>query len=417
MSFMNVNRCRKVGWFFLLTPLFLPITIQIRAEQWTQPAINAENLETMTVGPINSYSLYSATTQYGILKSSDHGDTWTSAAMPAEVHDIAVHPQDPFILYAGTSGGIYKSMNNGNTWDTVLPFNDIYELQLVIDPKTPSTVYALVGDNGVYKSTDSGKNWEKKVSITQGLALAIKPDNPAVLYVGIFGSISGVLRSADSGQTWTVINNGLPQDYMAVHDFAIDPQNSSTIYVGIDSGVYKSTDGGDHWIATGLIHTNVLTVCIDPDDPDILYAGTHYDGVYKSLNGGDTWIAINDGLTNMAVGALAVDVQASSKIIYAGTYGGGLFKSLDGGNNWIAIDNGLLNLWVGDLAFDPQTSAVYAAGTFSAVPSQPDSGSGGGGGGGCFIAAVGHLPLWTSRLFLVLFFLCIGWIGRRPVTL
>jgi len=101
MRCMNVNRCQMIGLFLLLTALFLPITIQIRAEQWTQPAINAENLETMTVGPINLYSLYSATTQYGILKSSDHGDTWTATIMSSAVYDIAVHPQAPFILYAG----------------------------------------------------------------------------------------------------------------------------------------------------------------------------------------------------------------------------------------------------------------------------------------------------------------------------
>lgn len=388
MRFMNVNQRRKLGFLLLSAALFLPITIQAHAEQWTQSTINAGNMETIAVGPKDSSAFYTGTTQYCILKSSDHGDTWISTAMPSEVHDIAVNPQVSSILYAGTSGGIYKSMDSGKTWSAVFEIEDwVYELSIAIDPQTPSTLYALVADNGVYKSTDSGKNWEKKASITQGLALAIKPDNPAVLYVGIFGSTSGVLRSADSGQTWTVINNGLPQNYMAVHDFAIDPQNSSTIYVGIDWGVYKSTNGGDTWNPTGLINKNVLTICIDPDDPDILYAGTHYDGVYKSLNGGDTWIEINNGLTNMAVGALVVDSQASSKIIYAGTYGGGLFKSLDGGNTWTAIDNGLMNLWVGDLAFDPQTSAVYAAGIFSAAPPQPDSG-GGGGGGGCFVATL-----------------------------
>ena len=182
MRFMNVNQRRKLGFLLLSAALFLPITIQAHAEQWTQSTINAGNMETIAVGPKDSSAFYTGTTQYCILKSSDHGDTWISTAMPSEVHDIAVNPQVSSILYAGTSGGIYKSMNNGNTWDAVLPFNDIYELQLAVDPKTPSTLYALVGDNGVYKSTDSGKNWEKKASITQGLALAINPDNPAVLY-------------------------------------------------------------------------------------------------------------------------------------------------------------------------------------------------------------------------------------------
>ena len=64
--------------------------------------------------------------------------------------------------------------------------------------------------------------------------------------------------------------------------FAIDPQTTTTLYVGgFDSstrigGVFKSTDGGQSWSAlnAGLTTSRVWHLAIDPQTPTTLYAGT-----------------------------------------------------------------------------------------------------------------------------------------------
>jgi len=116
---------------------------------------------------------------------------------------------------------------------------------------------------------------------------------------------------------------------------AIDPQTPTTLYAGIveltgffksifksTCGVYKSTDGGASWQATGLTNLLVQALAIDPQTPTTLYAGT-YGGVFKSTDGGARWQAT--GLTDHLVPALAIDPQTPTTL-YAGTYGGGVFR-------------------------------------------------------------------------------------------
>jgi photosystem II stability/assembly factor-like uncharacterized protein len=84
--------------------------------------------------------------------------------------------------------------------------------------------------------------------------------------------------------------------------------------------VYKSTDGGATWSASGTGLTYVYALAVDPIDSNTLYAGTN-GGVFKSTNGGTTWSAVNTGLTTRIVYTLAID----STMLYAGTWYGGVF--------------------------------------------------------------------------------------------
>ena len=100
----------------------------------------------------------------------------------------------------------------------------------------------------------------------------------------------------------------------------------TTVYVGMPTaGVFKSTDGGNHWVAVnvGLTNTAVQALAIDPLNHLTVYAGTA-GGVFKSLDGGRDWMAINDGLTNTLIRALVLDAAVPTTV-YAATVGGGVF--------------------------------------------------------------------------------------------
>ena len=128
------------------------------------------------------------------------------------------------------------------------------------------------------------------------------------------------------------MNTGLPED-PDVNILVINPQSPQIVYAGIwGGGVYKSTNGGANWteMNTGLGNTYVDALAIDPENPEILYAGTT-KGVYKSTNGGANWIAINSGLLNLTrVTSLAIDYKTPD-IIYLGSENAGVSKSTDGG--------------------------------------------------------------------------------------
>jgi len=157
-----------------------------------------------------------------------------------------------------------------------------------------------------------------------------------------------------------------------------DPSHPATIYAGTGQGVYKSTDGGSTWKAsgTGMPTAHVQTIVIDPTATDTLYAGTLTPvgapslGIFKSTDGGATWSAINNGLIDPISGFSPVDVAAlafdptNPKTLLAGTVTSEIYKSTDGGATWTAKTNGGfdLGLEVTSFQFNPATpKTVYAA--------------------------------------------------------
>jgi photosystem II stability/assembly factor-like uncharacterized protein len=70
--------------------------------------------------------------------------------------------------------------------------------------------------------------------------------------------------------------------------------------------------------------TNILSIVIDPVEPQILYAADAQRGVYMSTNGGASWTPITDGLSTKAVTSLAL--SADGRVLYAATSGEGVFR-------------------------------------------------------------------------------------------
>jgi hypothetical protein len=175
-----------------------------------------------------------------------------------------------------------------------------------------------------------------------------------------------VFRSTDGGDTWFSINNGLPDLSQHITAIGVDPFDGLTVYAGdADGNVWKTTDFGANWVATGSlpIGTNVTSIAIDRTTGPFstVYVGTNA-GVAVSADGGGTWTAFNSGLTSTAVTSLAID-DIGTGILYAGTGGGGVFLSDVGGGAtaWTAINNGLsgLGLQIRTIAFEPLTTTVY----------------------------------------------------------
>jgi photosystem II stability/assembly factor-like uncharacterized protein len=150
---------------------------------------------------------------------------------------------------------------------------------------------------------------------------------------------------------------------------AYDVQNTSVLLAGsATGGIYKSTDGGNHWFKT-VCPANAIT-CIVQDcragKTNIWYAGTgelsgssgtatgaYYlgMGLLKSTDGGEHWSILSataggsstafdsdfDGVWNIVLDS----TNHTQDEVYAATYGG-IWKSLDGGNTWKKKRSGAL---------------------------------------------------------------------------
>ena len=111
----------------------------------------------------------------------------------------------------------------------------------------------------------------------------IDPQTPTTLYAG--NEILGVFKSVDGGENWTPVNDGLTN--LWITSLAIDPQTPSTLYAGTNDGAFVSLDGGLSWQAAseGLPDTPIVfSLAIDPQNPRRLYAGTYEQGLFRGLS-------------------------------------------------------------------------------------------------------------------------------------
>jgi photosystem II stability/assembly factor-like uncharacterized protein len=341
------------------------------------------DVRVLAIDPVNATTLYTAAGT-DAFKSVDGGASWTKlftfqianstipfpgfGADDAIVRSLLVDFIDPNVLYAETArtdGGatgdklVFKSTDGGANWsaDISPPFGifgagDLdgrvtgYMLSMVLDPTDLNTLY--VGDTvnlGILKSNDGGASWSSVWGRTNDpeasvRVLVIDPTKPTTLYAGTGGS-------------------------------------SFEFPLSRSGGVFKSTDGGASWSSAGLGDTAVTVLAIGP--ANTVYAGTGNDysapqgflGMFKSTDSGASWLPINNGLAGLfdirsSISALVIDPQ-NSNILYAGTTGGGVFKSSDGGANWCRFNDGLANLDVRVLAVAPGNPNTLYAGTAGGV--------------------------------------------------
>jgi len=79
--------------------------------------------------------------------------------------------------------------------------------------------------------------------------------------------------------------------------------------------------GGEYY---SIPWTNIVSIVIDPVEPQTLYAADLHLGVYMSTDGGASWTPINEGLSTKAVTSLAL--SSDGWVLYAATSGEGVFR-------------------------------------------------------------------------------------------
>lgn len=281
------------------------------------------------------------------------------------VDQVAVDPKTPSTVYAVTAGGLYKSTNGGATWR--VPHLSLYELpyRMAIDPANTNNLY-LAANYKVYKSTDGGSNWSDS---STGLVFSfirdieIDPSNSNVLYVA---ALDGVHKSVNAGAQWTMSSNGLGN--LDLRKLTVDPTNHDVLYVATGGGIYRSYDAGADWAIqnAGLNSLDVSSVTVDPQHPLTLYAASA-DGVQKSINGSGSWTDVDGG--NFSYTASVVVDPSNPANVYADFYKSGNF-----GSTWspMTLGDGSIT----SLAIDPLTpSTLYASLSQGGVSKSTDSGA------------------------------------------
>ena len=245
------------------------------------------------------HHFYAAYAGGGVWETTDYGVHWKPISdkhfTTGNIGAIAVAPSNAKVIYAGTGDpairntfltgdGMYKSTDGGKTWDHIGLEKTRIISWIIIDPKNPDIVYAAAlghvwapnPERGVYKTVDGGKHWEKVLFVnddTGAITMAMDPSNPKVLYATMWETFR---------RPWTYSSGGP------------------------GSGIYKTTDGGAHWI--NITHNKGLPtgifgkvgIAVAPSNPKIVYALIQADykgkpgGLFRSEDAGNTWKLVND---------------------------------------------------------------------------------------------------------------------------
>jgi uncharacterized protein (TIGR03437 family) len=400
--------------------------------QWTsigpQPIqgnpVSSGRITSMAVAQQNANLVYVGAADGGVWKTTDGGATWvalTDAQPSMAIGALALDPQNPNIIYAGTGEadncsdcyygvGILKSIDGGVTWTNIQgPFVDavgrgVKISSLAVSPQNSQIVLAAAAalmpafqggpstiHGGIYLSKDAGATWALVADggALPGTRVIFNPVNPSQAFATISGQVSstypliaglGVFVSNDAGATWSALNgtgaNAISLANSGRIELALAPSNPQILFASVTNfnpspgnllGLYKSSDGGQNWTllpntpdycSAQCWYNNVLAV--DPTNPSIVYAGGI--GLYRSIDGGQSWSEIGGA---MHVDHHALGYTAGGAQLYDGNDGGMWVTNAPRASNlvWNNLNNTLsITQFYPSLSIHPGDLAFAVAG-------------------------------------------------------
>ncbi len=323
---------------------------------------------------------YFGATGGGVWKTTDAGNSWENISdgyFGGSIGSVAVSAYDPNVIYAGggevtvrgnvSSGyGMWKSLDAGKTWESAGLPDSYHIVRIQIHPKNPNIVYAAVLGNlykstttrGIYRTTDGGKNWEKILYANQdagAVELVMDANNPRVLYASTWqirrtpyslesgGPGSAIWKTTDGGDHWVNLSKheGLPKGLWGISGVTVSPVNSNRVWALIenkDGGVYRSDDAGETWKKVNTerklrqrawYYTKIFA---DTQDEDRVYVmNVQY---HRSKDGGNTFETFNAPHGDHH--DLWIAPEDNQRLIIGDD--GGAQISFDGGENWSSED-------------------------------------------------------------------------------
>ncbi len=354
-----------------------------------------------------------ASTQQGILYTTDGGDNWafgeTTAgdAIDEVFHDIEFKPGDPSIVYACGNGIFYRSTNFGANWTQVEISENQGEMgrcAIAVSANEPNWIYMIATKSsalfGFYKSINSGASWTE-VNDSEGaqypnilsgqtydgtgsggqgsydLCISVHPNNADSITVGGVN----LYNSSDGGDTWDIIAHwvGNGWGYDANNEWGSDANYSTipkvhadhhgltyaadgTLIIANDGGVYTSTNGSTFENKSeGLFIGQIYRLNVAQDQDDLVVSGLQDCGTQKMDGSFHQSIMGGDGMDNFIVGQSSFPQADNGWLAYTGVQFGVFARKTAAGSTTIARSDGDgVNdggAWITPLRVDPENEA------------------------------------------------------------
>jgi photosystem II stability/assembly factor-like uncharacterized protein len=342
--------------------------------RWASRGLDVTNTYGIHWDPFDPKRVFLSNTDTGLFRSEDGSVSWTSSIQGVPLrwrnttYWVDFDPEVPGLMWGAFSavhdlprpkmwrgrnpdayeGGVGVSTDGGKTWNragTGAP--EMATTHVLVDPASPKgkrTLYATGFGRGVYRSIDGGATWaQKNVGLEQPQPFAWRTvravDGTLYLIVarrserGEIGDErdGGLYRSTDGAEHWVRLT--LPAGTNGPNGLAVDPKDPLRLYLaawgratpGGDTGggIFVSTDGGKEWKAVLPAFQHVYDVTIDPRDPAVLYATGFDQSALRSADRGQSWTRIRG--FNFKWGQRVIPDPRDPAKIYVTTYGGGVW--------------------------------------------------------------------------------------------
>lgn len=381
--------------------------------------INAENPEHIIASACS-----------GIYESFNGGERWAKIqGIPSQsrrTRSIVQHPSVKGTIYAGTTEGFWMSTNGGKSWSLTTQRN--LEINAVaVHPEAPQRVFIATNNFGVMVSNDGGRNFtQTNNSFSSRFTYSILPDleQPNRLYATTHNTATAggfFFISDNAGQTWTQAK-GL--DISRVSPFALlqDRTDPNVMYLGANSGIFKSIDRGVSWEflappkparSTRASRRKAAAKKPDPNAPVLvpaftekvkvleyttdgkngIFAGTD-NGLYRTYDMAKGWekIPFGEGLDENVFAVLTSPNVPGT--IWVGTATSGVLVSKDDGKTWTKTNATPDLIPVSSIAIDPDRPNLLYVGTTQSLYLSRD-------GGRTWLRRGGRLPLGNYNSILI----------------
>ena len=337
------------------------------------PALMSGRIADLAIDPVSPNTWYVAVGSGNIWKTSNAGTTWRPIFEKYGSYSIGcitIDPNDHSTIWVGTGenvggrhvgfgDGVYVSRDAGGSFKNMGLKDSEHISKIVVDPRDSDTIFVASqgplwssgGERGLYKSVDGGESWTRVLSKgkwTGVTDVVIDHENPDIMYAATHqrhrtvwalvngGPESGIHKSTDGGNTWKQLGGGLPGGDKGKMALAVSPQHSNVVYAAIElsgrtGGVWRSENYGVTWkkmsdyVGGGTGPHYYQEIYCDPHRFDVFYHANVRLG--RTVDGGKTFESVSS--RNKHVDNHAVAFHPTDKDFLLVGCDGGLYRSFD----------------------------------------------------------------------------------------
>ncbi len=217
------------------------------------------------ISPHNSHIIYAGAQV--LLRSMDRGDRWMEISP-----DLSTNPEDK--IFPSSEGGI----PGGIPWFAISTISE--------SPLTPGIIWVGTSDGKVQLTRDGGATW---TDLTKPIAASGGREECYVSRVRASNFLEGtayvtkngykldefrpfVYKTEDYGATWTSLNAGLPDE--PVNVIFEDAKNPDLLFLGNDTGIFVSINGGKRWVKmnNNIPNVPIHDLLVHPRENDLILA-------------------------------------------------------------------------------------------------------------------------------------------------